>query len=180
MIYSMFILVIYANIKPNSRPDEMIVVKISHNSGFSLVELITVIVLLGILGIVALGRFIDQNQFAARGFFDDTVTAVRFAQKLAISSGCDVRVITTAGSYQLRQSSTCNADDFSNPVPNPANRSNNYQNANMPNGFSLTAGNITFNARGRREGSTSPFTLSDGSTTYNFRVHSSTGLVEVF
>jgi MSHA pilin protein MshC len=157
----------------------MIVVKNYNNAGFSLVELISVIVLLGVLGVVAFGRFSGQNLFVARGFFDDTVTAVRFAQKLAISSGCDVRVITTANSYQLRQSTTCTADNFSNPVANPANRSNNYQNLDIPAGFALTAGNITFDARGRREGATSDFSLSDGSTTYSFRVHAGTGLVEV-
>jgi MSHA pilin protein MshC len=157
----------------------MIVVKNDNNAGFSLVELISVIVLLGVLGVVAFGRFTEQNLFVARGFFDDTVTAVRFAQKFAISSGCDVRVITTANSYQLRQSTTCTADNFSNPVANPANRSNNYQNLDIPAGFALTAGNITFDARGRREGATSDFSLSDGSTTYSFRVHAGTGLVEV-
>jgi len=157
----------------------MIVVKNYNNAGFSLVELISVIVLLGVLGVVAFGRFSGQNLFVARGFFDDTVTAVRFAQKFAISSGCDVRVITTANSYQLRQSSTCTADNFSNPVANPANRSNDYQNLDIPAGFALTAGNITFDARGRREGATSDFSLSDGSTTYSFRVHAGTGLVEV-
>lgn len=156
----------------------MSVVKSYHNSGFSLVELITVIILLGILGVVALGRFSGGDVFAARGFFDDTLNAVRFAQKLAISSGCDVRVITTANSYQLRQSSTCTADDFTDPVASPANRGNNYQNFNIPPGYTLTAGSITFNARGEREGATSDFSLSDGASSYSFRVHASTGLVE--
>jgi MSHA pilin protein MshC len=157
----------------------MSLVKNYQNSGFSLVELVTVIVLLGILGIVALGRLGNQDGFAARGFFDDTVTAVRFAQKLAISSGCDVRVITTVNSYQLRQSTTCTADNFSSPVVSPANRSNAYQNINIPPGFALTAGSITFDARGRREEATSVFNLSNGSTTYSFQVYASTGLVEV-
>ena len=157
----------------------MSVVNKSHNSGFSMIELIAVVVLLGILSIVALGRFTDPDEFAARGFFDDTVAAVGFAQKLAISSGCDVRVSLAVASFQLLQSSTCTADDFANPVANPANRSNVYQNSNIPAGFSLTAGTVTFNARGAREEATSVFSLTDGSTTYSFRVHVTTGLVEV-
>ena len=47
----------------------------------------------------------------------------------------------------------------------------------MPDGFTLTAGVITFNARGQREEGTSDFILSDGSSSYSFRVHAS-GLVE--
>lgn len=158
----------------------MSVVRNYHNSGFSLVELIAVIVLLGILGIVALGRFGEPGSLEARGFFDDTVAAVAFAQKFAISSGCDVRVITLASGYELRQSSTCSANDFNNPVANPADRSNNYQNLDIPTGFTLTAGIITFDAQGRREEPTSDFSVGDGTTIYNFRVHAGTGLVEAF
>ncbi len=157
----------------------MIVVKKSHISGFSLIELIAVIVLLGILGIVALGRFSGQDAFAARGFFDDTVVAVRFAQKLAVSSGCDVRVVTTASGFQVLQSSTCTADDFVNPVAKPADRSSNYQSGPIPAGYSLTAGTITFDALGAREEATSSFVLSDGTISYTFTVHAGTGLVEV-
>jgi MSHA pilin protein MshC len=156
----------------------MSVVNNPRNSGFSLIELLAVIILLGIIGVVALGRIGDLDQSAARGFYDDTVTAVGFAQKFAISSGCDVRVVTTASSYALRQSSTCTNNNFANPVPNPADRNSNYQNTNIPNGFTLTAGTITFNARGFREEATSDFVLSDGVTSYSFRVHAGSGLVE--
>lgn len=158
----------------------MSLVKYRDNSGFSLVELVTVILLLGILGIVALGRFADQDSFAARGFFDDTVTAVRFAQKLAVSSGCEVQVITTASSYQVFQRATdCTTGAFTRAVANPADRSVNYQNKNMPAGFGLTAGTITFNSRGERNEATSVFSMTDGSVTYQFRVHQTTGLVRV-
>lgn len=156
----------------------MSLVNISHKAGFSLIELLAVIILLGILGVVALGRLGDGSQADARGFYDDTVAAVGFAQKFAISSGCDVRVVMSAGGYQLRQSSSCAADDFANPVPNPANRGVSYQSAAIPVGYSMTTGNITFNARGLREEATSNFTLSDGSDSYSFRVHAGSGLVE--
>ncbi len=45
----------------------MSLVKKYHSAGFSLIELITVIILLGILGVVALGRFSGGDVFAARG-----------------------------------------------------------------------------------------------------------------
>ncbi len=151
-----------------------------HGTGFSLIELITVVVLLAILGVVALGRFGNQDAFAARGFFDDTVAAVRFAQKFAVSSGCEIRVVTTASGYQLLQSSTCTAGDFVDAVDNPANRGQPYLNSNMPAGFGLTAGTITFDAQGlRSDGPPDVFTLTDGSTNYSFEVHAATGLVEV-
>ena len=157
----------------------MIVVKLRRNSGFSLVELVTVILLLGILGVFALSRLDNQDAFAARGFFDDTVAAVRFAHKLALSSGCDVRVILSSTGYQLRQSTDCADDDFVNPVDNPANRANNYENTNAPAGFTLTPGVITFNARGENENGLAVYTFSKGSISFSFRVHAGSGLVEV-
>lgn len=149
--------------------------------GFSLVELITVTVLLGILSVFALGRFTDQDRLLARGYFDDFAAAMQFAQKFAISSGCAVRVSTTAtGGYQLLQGSTCSASDFSNPVANPANRGENYANSNIPDGFALTAGQITFDARGVPGfDGFSTFTLSGGATSYSLRVYGRTGLVDV-
>ncbi len=160
----------------------MTIVNKNQISGFSIFELVIVIVLLGILSVYALSSFFDQDEIAARGFFDDTVNAVRFAQKLAISTGCDVRVATVAAGYSLLQSSACTANDFPNPVVNPANRGNNYQNLNVPSGFSLASIPptpwITFNARGIPDsGSDVAFTITDGVTTYSFNVDGQTGLV---
>jgi MSHA pilin protein MshC len=164
----------------------MIVVKKYHNSGFSLVELITVIVLLGILGVIALGKLGSQDSFAARGFYEDTVNAVRFAQKLAISTGCDVQVDinTAADSYQIFQHAVdCTTGGFTRAVPNPANRGLAYQNTNIPTGFSLATNpgggptTITFNARGIRIEGFSGYRVTDGSNNFDFNVHTS-GFVE--
>ncbi len=160
----------------------MSVVNNFNNSGFSLVELVTVIVLLGILGVVAIGRFSGVDAIPARGFFDDTVNAVRFAQKLAISSGCDVQVTTTTVGYRLRQRATCTAGSFTTAVPNPADRNTDYLNAAIPGGFTLTAGDIIFDALGTRQGFTpdsADFVVSGGAVSFSFRVHTATGLVEI-
>ena len=148
--------------------------------GFSLVELITVTILLGILSVFALGRFTDQDRLLARGFFDDFAGAMQFAQKLAISTGCDVRVNVTATGYALLQSSTCTANDFTDAVANPANRGENYANNDIPDGFSLTAGQVTFDARGIPGfNNFATYSLSDGSTTLSLRVYGRTGLIDV-
>jgi len=155
--------------------------KINHHSGFTLIELVVVILLLGILSVVAMGRLFDGNQFAARGFFDDTVTAVRFAQKLAVSTGCAARVSITASSYQLFQGTTCASGTFTRAVVNPANRGNPYLNSDIPTGFSLTPATITFNSRGFIDsGANVTVTLSEGATPtpFSFLVHGKTGLVQ--
>jgi MSHA pilin protein MshC len=159
-----------------------------RSAGFSLIELITVIVLLGILSVFALGRLLSPDQFAVKGFFNDTLNAVRFAQKLAVSTGCDVQVEMKASGYQLRRSSTCVANDYDDPVKgviinNPANRSKRYE--NLGTGFKIDPlTSMIFNARGVLDsGDNVTYTLSDGTTgsgnSFNFTVFGQTGLVNV-
>lgn len=58
----------------------------SHrHQGFTLVELIIVIVLLGILSAYAVPRIFNTTDFYARGFHDETLAYLRYAQKTAIA-----------------------------------------------------------------------------------------------
>ncbi len=155
----------------------MIIVKKNRFSGFSLIELIVVVLLLGILSVFAMGRLFDQNQFAARGFFDDTVNAVKFAQKLAVSSGCDVRVTLSPAGFMLNQrATTCSTGAFTRVVAHPANRSNAYQNTAIA-GLTVPTVTITFNAQGLAS-SDATVVITGSGVSYSFRVYAETGLVD--
>ena len=78
-----------------------------------------VIVILAVLAAIALPKFADRDVFAARGFFDETLAAVRYAHKLAIASGCDVQVELTAGAYGLLARSGCTSGTFTASVEHP-------------------------------------------------------------
>ncbi len=57
----------------------------ARNGGFTLPELITVMVVLGILAAVALPRMMDNRVLTGSVFRSDVVSALRFAQKSAVS-----------------------------------------------------------------------------------------------
>lgn len=53
--------------------------------GFTMTELITVIVIVGILAALGASRFFDRGVFDSRGFYDQTISTLRYAQKTAIA-----------------------------------------------------------------------------------------------
>ena len=53
--------------------------------GFTLIELIMVIIILGVLAVFAAPRLFDSRDFYARGFHDETLAYLRYAQKTAIA-----------------------------------------------------------------------------------------------
>lgn len=57
----------------------------SPQCGFTLIELVMVIVLLGVLAVFAAPRIFNSNDFNARGFHDETLGFLRYAQKTAIA-----------------------------------------------------------------------------------------------
>jgi len=90
-----------------------------HNRGFTLVELIVIMVLIGVLAAVAIPRMFDATAFRSRGFYDEVVNAARYGQKLAVASGCDVELRIVGGGYALFQrDGGCIAGNFNLPVPN--------------------------------------------------------------
>ena len=65
-------------------------------SGFTLVELVSVMILIGILAVFVMPRFFD-NTFSERGFYDGVKAAVQHARRTAVASRRFVCVRVAAG-----------------------------------------------------------------------------------
>lgn len=70
-------------------------------SGFTLVELIIIMVIIGIIAVVAMPRFFQRSTFEARGFYDEAQAALRYAQKQAIAQRRPVAVGVDTGSATI-------------------------------------------------------------------------------
>lgn len=88
--------------------------------GYTIVELVLVVVILGILGALAGPRFFDNAAIDERAYLDELASTLRYAQKVAVASGCRVRAQIAAGSYALAQQSPqaghCDPADASFPL----------------------------------------------------------------
>ena len=69
--------------------------------GFTLVELVMVMVLLGILSFYAVPRFMDVLDFERAGFYQEVVSATRYAHRLAVGRGDKVRIKFREHGYTL-------------------------------------------------------------------------------
>ncbi len=68
--------------------------------GYSLFELIIVILLIGILAAYAVPR-LEIDAFQSKGFFQQSLSSIRFAQKQAIATGCNVQVQFDSGDSDI-------------------------------------------------------------------------------
>ena len=79
-------------------------------SGFTMIELITVMLVVGVLAVVVLPRFADRGDFQARGFQDETRALLRYAQKSAIAQRRNVCVALGGTGVSLTIDSNTPAD----------------------------------------------------------------------
>ena len=76
--------------------------------GFTMVELIAVLVIIGVLGTIAATRFFDRGDFDADAFADQTRAMLRYGQKIAVAQNRLVYARITTDRVALCFETSCN------------------------------------------------------------------------
>lgn len=147
--------------------------KLKRSTGFTLIELVMVIVILSILSITAAPKFFDNSVFQARGFADQVLATLRYAQKTAIAQHRLVCVDLTADNTVILTIANLNSDTSCSSTLNLPNRADNTLTA--PSGITLNpATTLNFDALGRAN-TTANITISGIATAIS--VEAETGYV---
>ncbi len=140
--------------------------------GFTLTELVVVIMVLGALAVVALPRFADQTDFTVQGTVDQAASALRYAQKAAIAARSDVLVTFGANGFTacFASGGSCTAN-----VVDPTRGTQ----LGVSGDASVTVGgaSFSFDALGRPSTGATAVTVSGGGMTRTVTVEAETGYV---
>lgn len=123
--------------------------------GFTLIELIMVIVLIGVLSIYAAPRMFNSGVFYARGFHDETLALLRYAQKAAIAQRRTVCVTFTSTTAFLTIAAAATATScVGNSLVGPKGDSPATITAKSGAGYSGAPTSFNFNGQGQPVDST--------------------------
>lgn len=72
------------------------------NKGFTLVELIVVILIVGILSVSIAPRFFGVTSYEDRKAADELLTALRHTQQMAMNRGGNIQLVLTANNFTVQ------------------------------------------------------------------------------
>ncbi len=147
---------------------------LSRHAGFTLVELVVIMLVLGILSAYVAPKFFSLDDYRSRAAYDELAGALRYAQKLAVATGCEVQVTVVGSSYALQQHSTdCTTGGFATISNHPVT-SHSLEGVTL----SATTANFIFDALGRCSASPTIEVKVAGITTHTINVVQETGFVD--
>lgn len=126
----------------------------SGERGFTLMELVIVMVITGVLAVVAVPKLFDKSEFAARGGRDFIGSTLRYAQKSAVAMRRNVCISVTGSALAATYASATGSGQScvaGNALVNPANGLAYADPANALPGGATVAGSasLVFDATGR-------------------------------
>ena len=143
--------------------------KLQKASGFTMIELIMVVIILGVLAIYAAPAALNTGMFISRGFHDETLSLLRAAQKIAVVQQRTVCVQVNPTGVTLTMDAHAVATGVCNAAPSMPNR------PRGGTGLSAVPASFKFNSLGGTD-QTSAVTLSIANST-PITVEADTGFV---
>ena len=144
--------------------------RVSKARGFTFIELTVVVIVVGILAVIAVGKLTSTEGFAAQGYFETAKAATRFAQKTAVAQRSVVVVVVNPTSINL-----CYTDaGCASPVIDPTTGS--PMSLAAPGGVSISGPSQSFDGLGTATPGGVIGITGDG-VTRNLTIEAQTGYV---
>lgn len=147
----------------------------TNHHGFTLIELIVVILLISILAAFMIPK-LELDAFRETGFVQQATAALRYGQKQAIGSGCEVNVSIASSGCTLQWNGTpAGLGCPGTSITNPATGLNDFCNNSTPESTADLTTTIRFDNIGRPTAIAGGLSIDLGARTIT--IESETGFI---